>query len=80
MESTLNDERINVRLPKGTGEIIDSLLYGGELRSVFVRVAVAAEIRRRQAEKLPRGQKPASPPSGRGNARARRPASGHDSA
>ena len=42
-------EVINARLPVGTGERIDQVLNGGELRSAFIRHAVEAELQRREA-------------------------------
>jgi hypothetical protein len=43
-------ETIAARMPDGTGERIDEVLYGGEVRAVFVRRAVDNEIARRKAE------------------------------
>lgn len=41
-------EMINARLPQGTGERIDRVLKGGELRSAFIRAAIEAELERRE--------------------------------
>ena len=41
-------EVITIRIPKGTGERIDKVLYGGELRSAFIREAIEAELGRRK--------------------------------
>ena len=41
---------VNVRLPEGMEDRIDRLLYGGELRSAFIRRAVITEIQRRERE------------------------------
>lgn len=40
-------EIMTVRVPEGTLELIDKHLMGGELRSVFIRKAVDAELKRR---------------------------------
>jgi len=50
-DSTLKLEIMTVRVPEGTMDRINSLLRGGELRSVFIRTAVEAELARR-AKKL----------------------------
>jgi metal-responsive CopG/Arc/MetJ family transcriptional regulator len=51
MESAvLKDEIVNARLTRGTGERIDRVLYGGEVRSAFIRRAVETELQRREAE------------------------------
>lgn len=41
-------ERLNLTLPEGAKEAIDSVLKEGEDRNAFVRSAIAREIRRRQ--------------------------------
>ena len=41
-------EMINARLGKGTGARIDKVLYGGELRSAFIRMAIEKELRHRE--------------------------------
>lgn len=41
-------EIVNARLPAGTGERMDRVLKGGELRSAFIRAAVEAELQRRE--------------------------------
>ena len=41
-------EVVTVRLPEGTGSRIDKVLYGGELRSAFIREAIEAELQRRK--------------------------------
>ena len=40
----------NVRLAKGVSDRIDEVLYPGELRSDFMRAAVEAELKRREAQ------------------------------
>jgi len=50
-DSTLKLEIMTVRVPEGTMDRINGLLRGGELRSVFIRTAVEAELTRR-AKKL----------------------------
>jgi len=47
-EYGLKLEIMTVRVPEGTMDRISSVLYGGELRSVFIRVAVEAELSRRE--------------------------------
>jgi hypothetical protein len=42
-------EIVQVRFPRGLSKRIDKVLYGGELRSAFIRVAVMAELKRREA-------------------------------
>ena len=51
-------EQERVRLPEGTGARIDAVLNGGELRSAFIRVAVEAELRRREAVREETGPPP----------------------
>lgn len=46
----VGSEVTNIRLAKGTGPRIDRVLYGGELRSDFVRAAIEAELQRRERE------------------------------
>jgi metal-responsive CopG/Arc/MetJ family transcriptional regulator len=48
LPTALKMEMINARLPEGTGERIDRVLNGGELRSAFIRHAVEAELKRRE--------------------------------
>ena len=50
MPDTAKAEMINARLPIGSGERMDRVLYGGELRSAFIRHAIEAELRRREAD------------------------------
>lgn len=40
----------NIRLAKGILPRIDRVLYGGELRSDFIRAAIDAELQRREHE------------------------------
>ena len=47
-------EIMTVRIPEGTLGRIDRQLKGGELRSVFIRQAVEAELRRREKAALRR--------------------------
>jgi len=47
-DSTLKLEIMTVRVAEGTMERINRLLRGGELRSVFIRTAVEAELKRRE--------------------------------
>jgi hypothetical protein len=47
-EYGLKLEIMTVRVPEGTMDRISSVLHGGELRSVFIRVAVEAELLRRE--------------------------------
>jgi metal-responsive CopG/Arc/MetJ family transcriptional regulator len=44
-------EITSVRLAKDIGPRIDRVLYGGELRSDFIRAAIEAELQRREREK-----------------------------
>ena len=44
-------EMINARLPEGTGARMDRVLKGGELRSAFIRVAIEAELQRRERDR-----------------------------
>jgi hypothetical protein len=44
------NEPMTIRLVKGTALRIDAVLYGGEVRSAFVRRAVEAELARREAK------------------------------
>ena len=44
-------EMINARLPQGTGERMDRVLKGGELRSAFIRAAIEAELQRRENDR-----------------------------
>ena len=44
-------EMTMIRLPKGTGERIDSVMQGKGKRSVFIRQAIERELQRREAEK-----------------------------
>jgi hypothetical protein len=39
---------VNVRVTPGTIDRIEKVLKGGELRSAFVRAAIAAELQRRE--------------------------------
>jgi hypothetical protein len=39
---------INARVPRDTGERMDRVLKGAELRSAFIRAAIEAELRRRE--------------------------------
>ena len=48
MPETQWPELINARVPEGTGERMDKVLKGGELRSAFIRVAIEAELKRRE--------------------------------
>jgi predicted DNA-binding protein len=41
-------EIMNVRLAKGTNERIDKVLRGGEIRAMFIREAIEAELQRRE--------------------------------
>lgn len=41
-------EMVNVRVTPGTIDRIEKVLKGGELRSAFVRAAIAAELQRRE--------------------------------
>lgn len=47
----INDEQTPARFPLGTLERIDSVLVEKEKRSDFIRVAVEAELKRREREK-----------------------------
>jgi metal-responsive CopG/Arc/MetJ family transcriptional regulator len=47
-EYGLKLEIMTVRVPEGTMDRINNLLRGGELRSVFIRTAVEAELTRRE--------------------------------
>jgi len=40
----------NVRVAKDTGDRIDQVLYGGELRSDFLRAAIEKELIRRERD------------------------------
>lgn len=46
----VKSETATIRLPAGTNERIDRMLYGGEVRSAFIRRAVLAELERREAD------------------------------
>lgn len=49
MENTGRLETIiTSRLPNGTGERMDKVLYGGELRSAFIRMAIETELKKRE--------------------------------
>lgn len=41
-------EIVTARLPEGTNGRIDRVLRGGELRSHFIRIAVEAELQKRE--------------------------------
>lgn len=41
-------EIVTARLPEGTTTRIDRMLKGGELRSAFIRIAVEAELQKRE--------------------------------
>lgn len=41
-------EVMNLRFPEGTFERIHDVLYGGEIRAAFVRLAVETELLRRE--------------------------------
>lgn len=47
MPETKFTEVVRARLPAGSIDLIDEVLKGGELRSGFIRAAVAAELERR---------------------------------
>jgi len=57
-EYGLKLEIMTVRVPEGTMDRISSVLYGGELRSVFIRVAVEAELLRREKAARKRAASP----------------------
>jgi hypothetical protein len=48
--SPAEDRSEAIRLRSGTFERIDNLLRNGEIREVFVSIAIEREIRRRQSE------------------------------
>lgn len=50
----INDEQTPARFPLGTLQRIDAVLAEKEKRSDFIRVAVEAELKRREREK-PKG-------------------------
>jgi metal-responsive CopG/Arc/MetJ family transcriptional regulator len=51
-------EIMTVRVPEGTLAEIDTVLKGGELRSVFIRQAVQSELAKRKKAAQRRGVAP----------------------
>lgn len=43
-------EIMNVRLLEGTSARIDKVLKGGEIRAMFIRAAIEAELKRRERD------------------------------
>jgi metal-responsive CopG/Arc/MetJ family transcriptional regulator len=46
----VGSEVTNIRLAQGVLSRINRMLYGGELRSDFIRAAIEAELQRRERE------------------------------